>query len=254
MSTARSLRVPGLAWSVGGLFLGLVAWEIVGRVIDMPTLFAPASATFLRAVELTLDGSLPSGLWSSLQLYGVGLIAAIIVAYPMALLLARVHWLRVGLEDYIAAVYATPTVALIPFLLAILGFGFFPKAIIVFLFVFFPVYLNTLEGARSIAPELLEVAQVFKCSGRDLWFHVILPYTLPFAMTGVRQGMAVGLVGVVAAEFFLSSTGLSQVILISTQRFDAAAILACSLVLALLGVALMALGRLIESRFAAWRV
>lgn len=254
MTAERRSRLTSMAWAGGGLIAGLVVWEIVGRAIDMPTQFAPASATFLRGVELTLDGSLPDALGSSLLLYFVGLIAAIIVAYPVALLLARIQWLRVGLEDYIAALYATPMVALIPFLLAVFGFGFFPKSIIVFLFVFFPVFLNTLEGARSIAPELLQVAQAFKCSGRDLWLHVILPYTLPFAMTGVRQGMAVGLVGVVAAEFFLSSTGLSQVILISTQRFDAAAILACSLVLALLGVAVMALGRLIENRFAAWRV
>lgn len=251
--TAARLGRDG-ALVVAGILVGVVAWELTGRLIDEPTQFASLSQTIRRGVEITADGTLPRALGTSLVLYLAGLLSATVVGYVAAIALARVHWLRVGLEDYITALYATPLVALIPFLLAVFGFGFLPKTIIVFLFVFFPVFLNTLEGARGISPELLEVARSFRCRGRSLWTHVILPYTLPYAVTGIRQGMAVGLVGVVAAEFFLSSTGLGQVIMVATQRFDSAAIFACSLILALLGVFVMACGRLIERRFTAWRV
>jgi ABC-type nitrate/sulfonate/bicarbonate transport system permease component len=237
-----------------GIAAGALAWELVGRSIDDPTQFASLSQTISRGWEITVEGTLPRALGTSLVLYLTGLVTATIVGYAAGIALARTRWLRVALEDYITALYATPLVALIPFLLAVLGFGFLPKAIVVFLFVFFPVFLNTIEGARSISPALMEVARSFHCHGRSLWVNVVLPYTLPYAMTGVRQGMAVGLVGVVAAEFFLSSTGLGQIIIASTQRFDSAAILACSLVLALFGVLVMALGRAIENRFAAWKV
>ena len=246
-------RTREAAISASGILGGALIWELVGRSTD-GTSFAPLSATLVRLGELLRDGSLISALASSMALYAAGLLWAIVVGLVGGLALARLRLLRVGLEDYITALYATPMVALIPFILAILGFGFFPKMVVVFLFAVFPVLLNTIEGARSIAPELLDVAKAYRSNERQLWRDVIAPYTLPFAMTGVRQAIARGLVGMVAAEFLLSSNGLGKLIIISSQRFDAAAILACVLVITLLGIALMTVGLALESKFAVWKV
>ena len=150
-------------------------------------------------------------------------------------------------------IYATPMVALIPFILSLMGFGFAPKVLVVFLFAVFPILYNTVEGARSIKPELIEVARSFRSSEWSLWREVMLPYTLPYTMTGVRQAIGRGLVGMVAAEFFLGSTGLGQMIMAASQNFDTAGVFAAILVIALIGVALMRLGLLIEQHFARWR-
>jgi len=150
-------------------------------------------------------------------------------------------------------VYATPMVALIPFILSMMGFGFAPKVLVVFLFAVFPVIYNTVEGARSIKPELIEVAKSFRSSEWALWREVMLPYTLPFTMTGVRQAIGRALVGMVAAEFFLSSTGLGQLIMGASQNFDTAGVFASILVIGLVGVGLMRLGLVIEHHFARWR-
>jgi len=149
--------------------------------------------------------------------------------------------------------YATPMVALIPFILSLMGFGFAPKVLVVFLFAVFPILYNTVEGARSIKPELIEVARSFRSSEWALWREVMLPYTLPYTMTGVRQAIGRGIVGVVAAEFFLSATGLGQVIMVASQNFDTAAVFAMILVIGLLGVGLTRLGQSIENHFARWR-
>ena len=106
-----------------------------------------------------------------------------------------------GVEPYIMIVYATPLVALIPFILSMMGFGFAPKVLVVFLFAVFPVIYNTVEGARSIKPELIEVAKYFRSSEWALWREVMLPYTLPYIMTGVCQAIGRALVGMVAADF-----------------------------------------------------
>jgi NitT/TauT family transport system permease protein len=172
---------------------------------------------------------------------------------PLGLLLARVRLLRVGVEPYIMILYATPMVALIPFILSMMGFGFAPKVLVVFLFAVFPILYNTVEGARSIKPELIEVARSFRSSEWSLWREVMLPYTLPYTMTGVRQAIGRGLVGMIAAEFFLGSTGLGQMIMSASQNFDTAGVFAAILVIALLGVALMRLGLAIEQHFARWR-
>jgi ABC-type nitrate/sulfonate/bicarbonate transport system permease component len=173
---------------------------------------------------------------------------------PAGLLLARVPSLRVGIEPYIMVIYATPLVALIPFILSLMGFGFGPKVLVVFLFAVFPVLYNTIEGARSIKPELIEVARSYRSSEWALWREVMVPYTLPFTMTGVRQAIGRGLVGMVAAEFFLSSTGLGQLIMTASQNFDTGAVFAIILIIGLLGVGLMRVGLMIEKHFARWRV
>jgi NitT/TauT family transport system permease protein len=150
--------------------------------------------------------------------------------------------------------YGTPMVALIPFILSLMGFGFAPKVLVVVLFAVFPILYNTIEGARSIKPELLEVAYSFRSSEWALWREVMVPYTLPFTMTGVRQAIGRGLVGMVAAEFFLSSTGLGQLIMTASQNFDTAGVFANILIIGLLGVGLMRIGLMIERHFARWRV
>jgi NitT/TauT family transport system permease protein len=144
-------------------------------------------------------------------------------------------------------------VALIPFILSMMGFGFAPKVLVVFLFAVFPILYNTIEGARSIKPELIEVARSFRSSEWSLWREVMLPYTLPYTMTGVRLAIGRGLVGMVSAEFFLSSTGLGQMIMTASQNFDTAGVFAAILVIALIGIAMMRLGRSLEMHFARWR-
>ncbi len=110
-----------------------------------------------------------------------------------------------------------------------------------------------MEGARSLKPELIEVAQSFRSGEWALWREVMVPYTLPFTMTGVRLAIGRALVGTVAAEFFLSSTGVGQLIMAASQNFDTAGVFAAILVIALIGVALMNVGRRIEDHFARWR-
>jgi NitT/TauT family transport system permease protein len=144
-------------------------------------------------------------------------------------------------------------VALIPFILSLMGFGFAPKALVVFLFAIFPILYNTVEGARSLKLEMLEVAHSFRSNEWAIWRDILIPYTLPFALTGVRQAVGRALVGMIAAEFFLSSSGMGQIIMRSGQDFDIPSLYAAILVVTILGVALISLGRALEDRFARWR-
>src|SRR5665213_3270741 len=83
--------------------------------------------------------------------------------------------------------------------------------------------------------------------------EVLLPYTLPFMMTGVRQAIGRALVGMIAAEFFLSATGLGQLIMGASQNFDTGGVFASILIIGLIGIGLMRLGLKIEQHFARWR-
>ena len=92
-----------------------------------------------------------------------------------------------------------------------------------------------------------------KSRNRWLFHGVMIPFTLPYVATGIRQATARGLVGMVAAEFFLSPSGLGQLIIVGSYNFDTAAMLAAVLVVVVLGVTLMEAGHYLESRLAVWR-
>jgi NitT/TauT family transport system permease protein len=248
----RSQYIARHAPFLVSLAAGLALWEIVGHYTS-PAFLVPLSETLSRLWELSADGRLWTQFLDSATLFLTGFALALVVGVPAGLLLARVRALRIGIEPYLMVFYATPMVALIPFILSLMGFGFGPKVLVVFLFAVFPILYNTVEGARSIKPELIEVARSFRSSEWALWREVMLPYTLPFTMTGVRQAIGRGLVGMIAAEFFLSSTGLGQVIMVASQNFDTGSVFGMILVIGLLGVGLTRIGQSIENRFARWR-
>ena len=241
-------RVP----FVLSLIAGMALWEIVGRHTSAAFL-VPLSTTLVRLWSMVASGQLVSQFLNSAALFVTGFALALVLGAPLGLLLARVRSLRIAVEPYVMILYATPMVALIPFILSMMGFGFVPKVLVVFLFAIFPILYNTVEGARSIKPELIEVARSFRSSEWALWRDLMVPYTLPFTMTGVRQAIGRGLVGMVAAEFFLSSTGLGQIIMTASQNFDTAGVFASILIIGLIGVGLMRVGLYIEARFARWR-
>jgi ABC-type nitrate/sulfonate/bicarbonate transport system permease component len=244
--------VRGALVSLVGLAAGAGLWELIGRHTQASS-FAPFSTTVEALWSITKSGELPRALESSLQLFAAGLGFALVIGFVLGLLLARIRLLRIGLEPYIFMLYATPMFALIPFILSLFGFEFRAKVIVVTLFGVWPILINTLEGARSVSGDLLEVAKSYRSTEPKLWRHVIVPYTLPYTMTGVRQAIARSLVGMLASEYLLAATGLGNLILTYTNRFDTARVLAAVLVITLLATILMAIGRAIENYFARWK-
>jgi NitT/TauT family transport system permease protein len=234
------------------LAAGAAIWQYLGTKIPR-TEFVGFTATIGALGHLIGNGELFSALEESLEVFGLGLGIAFVLGFVLGLLMARIEWLRIALEPYVAAFYAVPGVALIPFILAVLGFEVKAKVVVVVLFGIWPIVINTLEGARSVNPELLEVARSYRSSEPRLWLHVIVPYTLPFTMTGLRQAIARCLVGMIAAEFVLSSSGLGDLIIRNTERFETANVLAAILTITLLATALIGLGRAAENYFARWK-
>ena len=244
---------------IASLFIGAAIWEVVGLSFNQ-AFMAPLigggehPGTIPRLMVYFFDDEeYLLSLVQSIQLFTTGFVLALLVAIPFGIIMARLVMLRIALESYILILYVTPMIALIPFILSILGFDFWPKVLVVFLFAFFPILYNTLEGARSVKPELIEVAHSFRSSEIAIWRDILIPYTLPYALTGIRQASGRALVGMVAAEFFLSTSGLGEELVTASRNFDMAGGLATILVITGLGAVFMKLAGIAENRFAAWR-
>lgn len=203
-----------------------------------------------RAIEVS---TLLKAISESIMLFITGLALALFAGLFLGMAMARLPNLRIALEHYILALYSTPMAALIPFILAIFGFEFWPKVLVVFLFALFPILYNTLEGARSLKPEYVEVAKAFRTNEYRLWTDIIIPFTLPFGLTGLRQGIARALVGMVAAEILLNPAGIGDLLVSRSQAFDMAGVLSAITIVTVLGAALMAGVRGFENRYVKWR-
>jgi NitT/TauT family transport system permease protein len=227
------------------------AWQAFGHSFGV--LFVPFTETMGRLWSMLHDGPLLPGLLVSSKLYFVTLVLNIVAGVSLGLALARSKLFSAAFEPYIYILYATPTISLVPFVSVIFGFEFWPRVLVAVLISIFPILLGTLEGARSIPRQHLDVAAIFGSNERQLWRDVIIPYVTPFAMTGIKQSIALTMVGTLVAEFFLNPDGLAAVLLQGTTIVDSGWVLAVTVFISAIAVVLVGVGELIERYLVRWR-
>ena len=234
------------------LIVVLTAWELYGRSVN-PILFTYPTAVAAAFVELVAKGELQRFLLQSLEVFAYGFALAVVVGIPLGIFLARSATLSLALEPYLHALYSTPTVAFIPLIVLWFGFRVPAKVVIVFLFMVFPVLINTQQGVKNLNQVLLEVARSFCSSERRLWSDLIIPSALPFILAGVNLAIGRGLVGMIVAEFFTSVAGLGYMIVQYANSFETAKLFVPIVVLMALGVTLIGLIKVIERKVAPWQ-
>ena len=245
----QSLRNFGIR--IVSLASALALWQIVGLNTD-PVLFTTPSKVAVAAVDMVLSGELWQALWPSLIVLGIGLSLAIAFGITVGLLLARFHILDIGLMVYVTFLYSIPSVALVPLIVLWAGYETTAKVIILFLFAFFPMVINTYQGVKSVDPKLLEVGRAFRCSERQLWGNIVLPASLPFIVTGIRLAVGRGMIGMVLADLYTAISGIGYLIVRTAGVLEVDRMFVPIVTLGLLGVTLTAILRYVEMRVAPW--
>jgi NitT/TauT family transport system permease protein len=245
----RQLQI--VAIRVASLTIVLALWQVFGARID-PVLFTTPSKIFVAAVDMIGSGELWTYLWPSLIVLGLGLALAVVFGIAVGLLLARFWFLDVALGVYITFLYSIPSVALVPLIVLWAGFEMTAKVIILFLFAFFPMAINTYQGVKAVDPKLIEVGRAFRCSERQLWANIVLPAALPFIVTGLRLAVGRGLIGMVLADLYTAISGIGYLIVRTASTYQVDKMFVPIMTLGLLGVTLTALLRLCETYVAPW--
>jgi ABC-type nitrate/sulfonate/bicarbonate transport system permease component len=254
-SVTRRLRIKPAVWRGAlSLLIAALSWELAARyLIKSPLFFAPLSAVLDAMVTMWESGTLQGDIYVSGQEFVVGFVAASVAAIMVGVLMACSEWLRDFLDPWISAMYSTPFVALAPLFTLWFGIGLLAHSAVVFIVVFFPVLINTFAGLTTTDAVLIEVIRSFNASNWQIFTKVRFPAAVPFIVTGLRLGVARGLVGVVVAEMFGSSAGLGYRILVSGQSFDTASLFVGILLLAVAGVVGVELLKYVERHLAPWR-
>jgi NitT/TauT family transport system permease protein len=229
----------------------LAVWQVLGAKVDQ-TLFTTPLAVGKAAIEMIGDGELWTYLAPSLIVLAIGLTLAAIIGVAVGLILARFWVLDVALGVYITFLYSIPSVALVPLIVLWAGFETTAKVMILFLFAFFPMAINTYQGVKNVDPKLLEVGRSFRCSEAQLWRNIVLPGALPFIVTGLRLAVGRGLIGMVLADLYTAISGIGYLIVRTASTYQVDKMFVPIVTLGLLGVTLTAGVRFIEARVAPW--
>jgi NitT/TauT family transport system permease protein len=245
---------PARRWTlrIGSVAAILIAWQVYGGSIN-PILLSDPSAVAVAFVDMVRDGSLGHALASSLEVLGLGFLSGAVAGVLIGLAAGRSDTVAALIDLPVNALYAVPAVALVPVIVLWFGFAVTTKTIVVFLFVIFPVLINTMRGVREVDPDLVEVARSFCSSERRMWLDLVLPSALPFIVTGLRLSIGRALIGVIVAEYYTSLSGLGDLISTNASNFQTARMFVPIVVIALLGVVFTALLELAERSLVQWR-
>jgi ABC-type nitrate/sulfonate/bicarbonate transport system permease component len=216
-------------------------------------LFTYPSAIACAFFILVGNGELQSYMNESLLVLTYASILSVLAGVLLGVIMGRFSIVEWAADIYVNALYSTPMVALVPLIVLWFGFKVPAKVIIVFLFMVFPVLLNTYEGVKNVDRNLQEVARSFCSSESQLWRHLIIPSAIPFIVAGVRLAIGRGLVGMIVAEFYTSVTGLGYMIVRYANALETDKLFVPIVMVMILGVGLLSLAKWVEGRIAPWR-
>jgi len=242
------------------LFLILI-WQGLSSIQVIPSYKLPSPVEIVLGFkDLLIVGVPPGNLLHNHMLYSLyrvalGYAIAALLAIPLGLLMGWSTGLLRMVRPLFELVRPIPPLAWIPIAILWFGIGIKSAAFIIFLGAFFPILLNTISGVLSIPPILIEAARTLHAKEKDIFLKVLLPGAVPSIFVGMRIGIGIGWMTLVAAEFTGVKEGYGLGYMIMTardiQRPDE--ILAGMLVIGVIGLLIDIGLRATESRMIRWR-
>ena len=264
--TKDRLRV--LAWQLLILVAVLAGWQYltgIKAISKTPGLywidpfFISRPSAILERLLYLMSPKVRLTIWqmalSTVQSTVWGFLVGISTGFVAGLVLGRSDGLARIFQPYIVAFNSLPRIALVPLITMIFGFGLLAKIVLAWSIVFFIVFFNTFQGARSVDADLIHSARFLGASERQIMTSVVVPSALAWTFASLTPSISFALIGVVVGEFIggESGGGLGYLIIQSLGTLNAADMMVALLVLGVIGI-VMALGiKQVEARLLRWR-
>jgi NitT/TauT family transport system permease protein len=221
-------------------------WAAVAatRSLVFPTPWQVVTGT----LELLRDGSLFEHIGASLLRVGIGFALAVAIAVPLGLWMGWVRGAYVTFNPLFQMLRPISPIAWIPIAILWFGVGDVSPIFLIFMASVFPMIVQTVEGVHTIEPRYLRAAANFGVARGTLFRQVVIPAVLPQVIVGMRIGLGVAWLVVVAAEMIALHSGLGYLIIDSRNagnRYDL--VVAGMIIIGLIGLLLDGLMRLLEN-------
>jgi len=242
-----------LGW--GSIVLALAVWETAALLSGINSLYLPRPSQILRAlVEMFRSGDLLTDLLMTLYRIFAGFFIALGVGTLLGVWIATSRRVRSIADMWIAALYPLPKITLIPLLIIWLGTGGPFMLTISALGAIFPILINTVLGVQQCDPGLVLAARDLGATPRQIVRRVLVPSAIPSIFAGVRLGLGVSIILVVAAEMVVGKSGLGARLYLAGQILETEQVFAVLIVLAALGITVTKAQDAVDAALGRWRL
>jgi NitT/TauT family transport system permease protein len=248
----RVLHLAGRSAPAWVAALSLLAlWQAATAAWAIPTWQLPSPTRILVAFwewRYVLLGDVAVTLRETL----LGFAVALLVAIPLAAMLVSSSLLWRAFYPILAGIQSIPKNAVAPLLILWFGTGQLSKVIIAFLIAFFPILINAVTGMTLVDADAHDMMKTLRASQWQLFRYFRLPSALPMIFAAAKIAITLALVGAVIGEFVGADSGLGYVILISSSQLHTDVAFVAIVLLALIGIGLVALVDLVERLSMPW--
>lgn len=235
-----------------GLWQIAAKWDLLADALDIEPFLVPAPSDVADSLwsdrELLADNAL-----TTLEEIVLGFLIAAVAGFAFAVVLHSSDVLRRAFYPLLIASQTVPVIAIAPILVVWLGYGIGPKLAIIALVCFFPITVNTLDGLRSVDPELPRMMRTLDASRAQTLRRIEIPSALPFLFSGLKIAAVISVIAAVFGEWSGSDQGLGHLILVAQGQVQTARVFAAVVVLSAIAIALFGLIALAERKLAWWR-
>lgn len=231
----------------------LFSWQLSSQfgILSSRVLPNPINV-FKAAIDLSKSGQLFDYIGTSTKRAVIGFLIGGGIGFVLGLLNGISRISESLLDSSLQMVRNIPHLALIPIVILWFGIDEEAKLFLVALGTFFPIYLNTFHGIRSIDKSLIEMGDVYGLKGLSLFWNVILPGALPSILVGVRYAIGITWVTLIVAETISANSGIGYMAM-NAREFMRLDIVVLSIILyALLGKLSDLIAKIAERKFLKW--
>ncbi|MFA6265577.1 MAG: ABC transporter permease [Pseudolabrys sp.] len=235
--------------SIAVAIVVLVAWQYLPPMLGVPKYIIPrVSDLWFEMIRLWYQENLLKHFIStaSMSILGFvlgGLLGAVF-GYALGLLPT---WEKV-LSPYILALQIAPKVAFAPLFILWFGYNAWPKLIVTILVVFFPILVNVLQAMRVMDRDLVNLARAYNMSKSKIFFKVMLPFSMPNLLAGLRIGATLAVIGITVGELVGGEIGLGYLISFGQGQANTAMVFDAIGLLTLIGIVMYWAVTTIETR------
>jgi sulfonate transport system permease protein len=251
---ARSRRLARFLIGIALPIALAIGWELAVRAgLAQGRLMPPPSRVFQTLYGLGVTGELWIHIGATLARVGSGFVLGVIGGTLIGALAGASRVSREILDPSLQGLRAVPSIAWVPLFILWLGIFEESKVALIAVGCFFPIYLGVLGAIQSVDRKTVEVGRMFRLSTPQLVRRILLPAILPAYVVSLRQGLGLGWMFVVAAEFMGASEGLGYLLIDGQQLGKPDQIIAAILTFAILGKITDALLSAATGPFLTWQ-
>lgn len=227
----------------------LVAWQYLPPMFGVPKYILP------RLTDLWFEGV---RMWKqeNLLMHFVSTATMSILGFALGGLLGAVFGYALGLlptwekvlSPYILALQIAPKVAFAPLFILWFGYNAWPKLIVTILVVFFPILVNVLQAMRVMDRDLVNLARAYNMSRAKIFFKIMLPFSMPNLLAGLRIGATLAVIGITVGELVGGEIGLGYLISFGQGQANTAMVFDAIGLLTVIGIAMYWIVTAVETR------